>query len=66
MIQSAVMGSVHKQSDSGSGSTEFTAFIQCVGGREPQIYELWSRVLDKIIYGVHPTAQLEVTDETVG
>ena len=60
------MGSIRRLSYYGSGSTEGTAFIQCIYGTEPQIHELWCLGLDRIIRGVHPTAHVEFPDGTVG
>ena len=59
------MGFVHRHSNPGSGSTEYTAFIQCVDCQEPQIHELWCLVLGNITSEVHPTAQVEVIDGTI-
>ena len=66
MIRCASMGSIRRPSDSGSKSTEATAFIKCFDGREPQIHELWCLGLDGIIRKVCPTALVEVTTGTVG
>ena len=60
------MGSIRSPSDPGSSSTETTAFIQCVDGKEPKIHELWCLGLDNISHKVHPTAQVEVTSGTIG
>ena len=60
------MGTIRKPSDSGSGGTEATDFIQWVDGREPQIHELWCLGLDRIIRGVHPSAGVEVATRTIG
>ena len=60
------MGSIRKPSNPGSGSTEDTAFIQCVDGKEPHIHELWCLSLDKITREVHPTAQVEDIYGTAG
>ena len=60
------MGSIRRPSDSGSGINKATALIQCVDGREPHIHDLWYLVLDGISCGGFTTAQVEVTDGTVG
>ena len=60
------MVSIDRPSDTGSRSTDVTAFIQCIDGQKPQIHELWRLDLDNISCGVHPTAQVEVTTGTVG
>ena len=59
-------GSIRRPSDIGSGITEDTAFVQCIDGREPQIHEVWSLCLDRIVRKVHPTAQEEVPIGTIG
>ena len=59
------MGSFCRTSNPGSSSTKDTAFIQCVDGRDPQMYEVWSLDLDGIIREVHPIAQVEVPTGTV-
>ena len=53
-------------SESGCRSTDGTAFIQCVDGREPQIHNFWYLDLDGIIHEDHPTAHVEVPAGTVG
>ena len=60
------MGSIHRPSNSGNGSTKDTALIKCVNGREPHIHEVWNLGLDDIICEVHPTAQVEVISGTIG
>ena len=42
------MGNIHRPTDSGSGGTEATAFIQYINGQDPQIQELWFLGLDGI------------------
>ena len=59
------MGSMHRPSDPGSGSTGATDLLQCINGQEPHIHELWCLGLDKIIHKVHPTARVEVIAGTV-
>ena len=53
-------------SDSGSGSTEATALIQCADGQEPHIHDLLYLGLDSISCEFCTTAQVEVTAGTVG
>ena len=60
------MGSIYRPSDYGCGSTDGTAFIQCVDGREPQIHEFWYLDLDGIIYNDYPTSHVEIPAGTVG
>ena len=54
-----------RPSDSGSGGTDTTAFIQCINGRDTQIKELWCLDLDRISCEVHPTARLDIVSVTV-
>ena len=65
MIRRSSMGSICWPSNPGRRSTEDTAFIQYFDGREPQIHEVWSLVLCRIILEVHPTAQVEVVSGTI-
>ena len=60
------MGSIRRPTNPGSRSTEDTAFIQCVDGRDTQIQEWWCLGLDNITQEFHPTAQVEVVSGTVG
>ena len=60
------MGTINMPSDSGSGGTESTAFIQCIDGREPQIHELWYLGLDRISHKINPAAHVDVTAGIVG
>ena len=60
------MGTIRRPSDSVSGVTEATAFIQCINDREPQIHELWCLGLDGIGRKVCPTARVEATAGTIG
>ena len=66
MIWHTLMGSIRQTSNPGSRSTEDTAFVQCVDGREPQIHELWCLGLDNITCEVHPTSRVEFPAGTVG
>ena len=59
------MGSIHWPSNPDIGITKDTAFIQCVGGQEPQIHEVWILGLDGIIHEVRPKARVEVVSGTV-
>ena len=47
-------------SNSGSGADDRLEFIRCVGGREPQIHELWIFAEDGIARKVHPFARIDV------
>ena len=60
------MGTIRRPQDYVSGGTEATSFIQCVGGREPQIHEFWCLDLEGISRKFHPTARVEVTAGTAG
>ena len=64
-IQCAPMESIRRPSDSGTRSTDATAFFQCFDGQEPQINEMWCLGLERIIREVHPTARVEVPSGTV-
>ena len=65
MIRRRPMESIRRHSNPSSCSTKDTAFVQCVDGREPQIHELWSLDLYRIIRKVHPTARVEVISGNV-
>ena len=60
------MGSICQTLNLVRRSTEYTAFVQCVDGRELLIHEVWSLGLDGIIREFHPTARVEVPSRTVG
>ena len=60
------MGYIRRSSDSGSGGTEDTKFVQCVDGGETQIHKLWCLGLDNITQEVHLTERVEVGAGTVG
>ena len=45
---------------SSSRANDRLEFIRCVGGRQPQIHELWSFVEDGITREVHPFARIDV------
>ena len=66
MIRHAPMGSIRRLSDSGSGGTYSTAFIQYIDVIEPYIYELWCMGLYNISHKFYPTSQVEVASRTVG
>ena len=66
MIRRALMGYIFWTLNRGSGSTENTSFIQCVGIREPHINELWCLGLENNSWEVHPTDRVEVISGTVG
>ena len=65
MIQCTPMGNIRRPYNYGSGGSETSSFIQCVNGREPQIYKLWCQGIDKICGEVHPYARIELPDGTV-
>ena len=56
------VGVIRQPSNSGSGADDRLEFIRCVGGREPQIHELWTFAEDGITCKVHPFARAEVGD----
>ena len=60
------MVSICQPSDSGSGGTEYVEFIRCIDVQEPQINEMWYLVSNGINSKIHPTAQVEVGDGTMG
>ena len=60
------MGSVCRNSDSGSRGTKCVEFIQCIDGDKPQIHKIWCPSSDGITRGVHLTAQIYVGAATVG
>ena len=66
MIRRAPMGDIHSTSASGSRGTVPGAFIQCVNGRETQIYKLWCWDVDGICRKVHPTASVDIPAGTLG
>ena len=59
------MVSIRWPSKPSNKSTNNTAFIQYVDGREPQIHDVWILGLHGIICKVYPTAQVEVVSDTV-
>ena len=60
------MRSINWPSNTGSGSIEDTAFIQCVDGQETHIHHFWCLGLDNISREVHPVAPVEFIDGPVG
>ena len=54
------IGVICQPSNSGSGADARLEFIRCVGGREPQIHELWIFAEDGIPWEVHPFARIDV------
>ena len=59
------MGTIYRPFYPGSGSTDSTAFIQCINGREPHIHEFWCLDLYGICCEVRSIAHVEVTVGTV-
>ena len=66
MTWSALVVSIYRPSDSGSGGSEGPKFIRCVGGQEPQMHEVWCFSPDIITREVHPVAQVDVGAKVVG
>ena len=60
MTRSKPVRVIRQPSISGSGAKDGLKFIRCVGGREPQIHELWSFAKDGITREVHPFARIAV------
>ena len=56
------VGVISQPSNSGSRDDDRLEFICCVGGREPQIYELWTFSEDGITRRVHPFARVDIND----
>ena len=54
------VGVTRQPSSSGSGGEYGLEFIRCVGGREPQIHELWSFSKEVITRKVHTFARIDV------
>ena len=53
---------IRQPSSCGSRDKDGLEFIRCVGGREPQIQELWSFSEDRITHKFHHFAQIDVDD----
>ena len=51
---------IRQPSNSGSGDDARLEFIRCMGGREPQIHELWIFAEDGITREVHPFVRIDV------
>ena len=62
MTRNKPVGVIRQPSSSGSGDEDGIEFIRWVGGREPQIHELWSFTKDGITRKVHPFARIYVGD----
>ena len=60
MTRRKPVGVIRQPSNSGSGADARLEFICCVGGREPQIHELWTFAKDSITREVHPFARIDV------
>ena len=58
MIWGRLLVYISKPSDSGSGGTEDTKFIQCLDGQEPQNHRLWCLGLYNIACEFYPTTQV--------
>ena len=53
---------IRQPSISGSGADDRLEFIRCVGGRQPQIHELWSFSEGRITRKVHPFVPIDIGD----
>ena len=62
MTRRKPVGVIRQPSNSGSGDEDGLEFIRCVGGREPQIHELWSFAKDGITREVHSFTRIDVGD----
>ena len=60
MTRRKPIGVIRQPSNSGSGADDRLEFICFVGGREPQIHELWIFAEDGITREVHPFARIDV------
>ena len=56
------VGVICQPFSSGNRDEYGVEFICCVGGREPQIHELWSFAEDRITREVRPFARIDVVD----
>ena len=56
------VGVIRQPFSSGSGGEDGVEFICCVGGWEPQIYELWNFSEDEITCEFHPFRRIDVGD----
>ena len=54
------VGSIHQPFNSGSGYDYGLEFIGCVGGRQPEIHEVWTFGDDKISPEYHPFARVDI------
>ena len=66
MIRRAPIRDIRWPLNTGSRSTKYTTFIQCVDGRDPQIYKMCCLRLDNTTLKAYPTAQLEVIAVILG
>ena len=62
MPKSEPVGAIRQTSNSGSGADDGIEFIRCVGGRQPEIHEVWTFGNDGINPEVHPFACVDVGD----
>ena len=62
MTRRKTVGVIRQSSNSGSGADDRLEFIRYVGGREPQIHELWIFAEDGITREVHHFARIDVGD----
>ena len=54
------VGVIWKAFNSGNGADDGLGFIRCVGGRQPEIYEVWTFGDDRITPKVHPFVRVDV------
>ena len=66
MARRETFGSISRTSNYGSGGEDGPKFIRCVGGREPQIHEVWNFGEDDVMREVHLTARVDVGAGFVG
>ena len=55
------VGSIYQPFNYGSGANDVLEFIPCVGGRQPEIHEVWTFGDDGITPEVHPFARVDVS-----
>ena len=60
------MGSIRWPSNTDSGGTRDTKFIQYIDGQEPEIHKLWCLGLDNFTRKIYLTAQVGIGAKTVG
>ena len=53
-------GSIRQLYNSGSGENDRLEFIRCVGGRQPEIHEVWTFGEHRITTDVNPFVRVDV------